>query len=182
MKASTASGIIRKCRVSEFETILEIINDGAQAYKGVIPPDRWHTPYMTFDELRQEIASGVDFWGYERRGILIGVMGIQDKGDVTLVRHAYVRTSQHGQGIGTKLLKKLESMTTKPILIGTWTDAKWAIKFYLKNKYRLLSTFKKDELLKKYWNIPQRQIETSVVLADSRFKMDEAPPRDGSRQ
>ncbi len=158
--------MIRKCTEEDFETIFEIINDAAAAYKGIIPPDRWHEPYMPREELKHEIEDGVFFWGFEEAGKLIGVMGIQDKGEVVLIRHSYVRTSSRNQGIGTRLLRTLESMTDKPILIGTWADATWAIAFYQKNGYKRVSTEEKTRLLKKFWTIPERQIETSVVLAN----------------
>jgi GNAT superfamily N-acetyltransferase len=150
--------------------LYEIINDAARAYKGVIPADRWHEPYMPMDELRQEIGDAVQFWGYESDGELIGIMGIQDKSDVALIRHAYVKTARRNQGIGTKLLRHLESMTTKPILIGTWTNATWAIRFYEKNGYRQLSRTDTERLLRKYWSVPDRQIETSVVLANGAWR------------
>jgi GNAT superfamily N-acetyltransferase len=158
--------MIRQCKESDFNTIFEIINDAAQAYKGVIPDDRWNEPYMPFEELMREIEGGVVFWGYEHHGQLLGVMGIQHKGDVTLIRHSYVRTRSQKTGIGTKLLQHLESMTENPLLIGTWTDALWAISFYEKNGYTLLSEEEKNRLLRKYWSIPERQVETSVVLAN----------------
>jgi N-acetylglutamate synthase-like GNAT family acetyltransferase len=147
-----------------------VINDAAQAYRGVIPEDRWHEPYMPKSELQHEINDGVQFWGYREGGELIGVMGIQDRGDVTLIRHAYVRTDKHKQGVGTKLLHHLESRSVKPTLIGTWAAATWAIRFYEKNGYRLLAEDEKNYLLKKYWSIPERQVETSVVLANSNYR------------
>lgn len=158
--------MIRKCIDSDFEVIYEIINDAAQAYKDVIPMDRWNEPYMSKEELRHEIDAGVVFWGYEEDDGLIGVMGIQHVQDVTLIRHAYVRTAKRNQGIGGKLLSALRGQTTRPILIGTWADATWAIRFYEKHGFRLVSPAEKRRLLKKYWSIPGRQIETSVVLAD----------------
>jgi GNAT superfamily N-acetyltransferase len=121
---------------------------------------------MSFEELRNENADGVVFWGLEHDGQLLGVMGIQDKGDVTLIRHAYVRTRSQKRGIGTMLLRHLESMTGKPILIGTWAAASWAISFYEKNGYRIVSEEEKNRLLKTYWLIPERQVETSVVLVN----------------
>lgn len=148
----------------------EIINNAAQAYKGVIPEDRWREPYMSIEELKHEMEDGVEFWGYEETGDLIGVMGLQDKGDVFLIRHAYVRTSSRNRGIGTKLVRHLEQMVNKPILVGTWTDATWAIRFYEKNGYRRLSRPKTERLLKKYWRIPERQVVTSVVLANPRWR------------
>ena len=161
--------MIRKCEDSDFDSIYEIINDAARAYKGIIPEDRWHEPYMPREELANEIKGGIVFWGMDSEGLLSGVMGIQDKGDVTLIRHAYVKSRMRNKGIGTLLLKHLESTTNKPILIGTWADAIWAISFYKKNGYSLLPKDEKDRLLKKYWSIPERQAETSVVLADKRW-------------
>ena len=161
--------MIRKCTNSDFEVILEIINDAAQAYRGMIPADCWHEPYMSGEELKQEIEDRVYFWGFEDEVSLIGVMGIQDKGDVTLIRHAYVRSNKRNQGIGTRLLHFLESTTEKPILIGTWADATWAIEFYKKNGYRLLPEKEKNRLLRKYWTISERQVVTSVVLANNKY-------------
>lgn len=158
--------MIRQCNDYDFETIYEIINDAAQAYKGIIPEDRWKEPYMSREELRHEIDEGVIFWGYEEGGKFKGVMGIQDVQDVTLIRHAYVRTAERNKGIGSKLLSHLRSVTDRPILIGTWADAVWAIRFYEKHGFRLVSTEEKNCLLKKYWRIPERQVETSVVLAE----------------
>ena len=158
--------MIRKCGQDDLTTMYVIINDAAQAYKGVIPDDRWQDPYMPLDELKHEIEDGVVFWGIEEDGNLVGVMGIQDRGNVTLIRHAYVRTNRRNHGIGTQLLQHLEEMTKKPILIGTWTTATWAIRFYERNGYHLLSRIETERLLKKYWNIPARQIVTSVVLAN----------------
>ena len=162
--------MIRRCTSQDFDQIHAIINDGAQAYKGIIPSDCWHEPYMPLDELTEQIGDGVDFWGYESGGGLAGVMGIQDRGEVTLIRHAYVQTAQRRKGIGEKLLEHLEGMTAKPILIGTWAAAAWAIRFYEKNGYRLLSRAEIERLLRKYWSIPERQIETSVVLANAGWK------------
>ena len=164
--------MVRKCIEADFDCMFEIINDAAQAYRGVIPADRWHEPYMTRKELAGEIRDVVVFWGLETDGKLIGVMGIQDRGDVYLIRHAYVRTEMRQQGVGTCLLKHLESMTDKPILIGTWAAATWAISFYEKNGYSLLSKDEKTRLLRKYWSIPERQVETSVVLADRKWQED----------
>jgi len=158
--------MIRRCVESDFEAICSIINDAAQAYRGVIPDDRWHEPYMPPEELRREITDGVQFWGYEETGKLIGVMGIQDVIDVTLIRHAYVRTEERRKGVGARLLSELLTKTDRPFLIGTWADASWAISFYRKHGFRLVTPEEKDRLLTKYWKIPQRQVETSVVLAD----------------
>ena len=158
--------MIRQCTESDFASIFEIINDSAIAYKGIIPDDRWHEPYMPEEEVRHEIENGVVFWGFEKDGDLLGIMGIQDKGDVALIRHAYVRSHFRKQGIGENLLLHLENLTEKPILIGTWKAASWAISFYEKNGYALVSDSEKNRLLKKYWSIPERQIETSVVLVN----------------
>ena len=158
--------MIRPCSAADLPTIFAIVNDAAEAYRGVIPADRWHEPYMRLDELGREIRDGVAFWGYELEGDLVSVMGIQDRGDVHLIRHAYVRTAQRRKGIGEKLLAHLEGMATKPILIGTWAAATWAVRFYEKNGFQLLSRPETEKLLRKYWDIPERQIETSVVLAN----------------
>jgi GNAT superfamily N-acetyltransferase len=161
--------MIRLCTTTEFETVYEIINDAAQAYQGVIPPDCWHDPYMSRAELQQELESGVVFWGFGVGGELIGVMGIQQVQDVTLIRHAYVRTINRNQGIGGQLLAHLRTLSDRPILIGTWAAAEWAICFYEKHGFRLVSPEEKDRLLKKYWTISDRQIETSVVLAEQNW-------------
>ena len=162
--------MIRICTEKDLPAVFQIINDAAQAYKGIIPADRWHEPYMPMDELESELRSGVRFWGYEDDNEVIGVMGIQDRGDVDLIRHAYVRTSRRNKGIGALLLEHLAATTSKPILIGTWADATWAIRFYEKHGYRLLSREDTVRLLKKYWNISDRQIETSVALASERWR------------
>ena len=159
--------MISRCEEKDFNEIYEIINDAASAYRGVIPADRWHEPYMTEDELKRQIDEGVQFWSYIENEKIIGVMGIQFKKDVTLIRHAYVRTTQRKKGIGSKLLDHLCIISSTPILIGTWADAKWAIDFYQKHRFRLLPKEEKNNLLRKYWTIPERQIETSVVLASS---------------
>ena len=164
--------MIRRCEEADFNTIFKIINDAAEAYKGIIPQDRWHEPYMSDAELRAQINDGIVFWGLERDGHLLGVMGIQDKGDVTLIRHAYVTTKAQKQEIGTKLLQYLQSMTEKPILIGTWAAASWAISFYQKNGYTPVSEEEKNRLLRNYWSIPERQVETSVVLANQTWNQD----------
>jgi N-acetylglutamate synthase-like GNAT family acetyltransferase len=161
--------LIRKSVDADLATILAIVNDGAQAYRGVIPADRWHDPYMPKDELEREIAAGVVFWVAEEDRRLLGVMGIQDKGDVALVRHAYVASALQKKGVGTTLLRHVESLTDKPILIGTWASASWAIDFYRRNGYTVVPDQVKDRLLQTYWSIPARQVETSVVLADRRW-------------
>lgn len=168
---------IRPCTPEDEPLMADIVNDGAQAYKGVIPADRYHEPYMPLEELRAEVAAGVRFFGAELGGSLIAVMGIQDVdneapaaeggiGDVTLIRHAYVRTCVRGQGIGGALLEHLRTMTERPLLMGTWADAIWAVNFYRKHGFTLTSHAEKEKLLRVYWNIPERQVDTSVVLAD----------------
>ncbi len=161
--------MIRVCIGDDFEAIFQVINDAAEAYRGIIPVDRWHEPYMPREELRAEVSAGVAFLGYEKDGELAGVMGTQDVQDVTLIRHAYVRTAQRGQGIGGELLGRIMDQTTKPVLIGTWADAVWAVRFYENHGFKVVSTQEKETLLRKYWNVPDRQIETSVVLADQRW-------------
>ncbi len=160
--------MIRKCLDSEFEIIYGIINDSAQAYKGVIPMDCWKEPYMSRGELQREINEGVGFLGCEKEGELVGVMGIQQVQNVTLIRHAYVLMARQNQGFGGKLLSYLLTQTSCPILVGTWADATWAIHFYEKNGFELVTANEKDRLLKKYWSVPDRQICSSVVLVDKR--------------
>jgi len=161
--------LIRPCSTQDINIICDIINDAAKAYKGIIPDDRWHEPYMSRQELEGEIEAGVNFWGFEINGLLVGVMGIQDKEDVQLIRHAYTRTEYRNRGIGGQLLKHLCAQTELPILIGTWAAATWAIRFYENHGFVLVSNEVKENLLKKYWTIPDRQIETSVVLADRKW-------------
>lgn len=161
--------MIRPCTDADFEAVLAIINDAAEAYRAVIPADRWKAPYMPSDELRHEIAAGVAFRGYEADGSLVGVMGIQTVRDVTLIRHAYVRTARQQRGIGGDLLAALRKETERPMLIGTWAAARWAILFYEKYGFKVVSDEEKDRLLRLYWTVPERQIETSVVLADERW-------------
>jgi GNAT superfamily N-acetyltransferase len=158
--------MIRRCDDRDLEAIGTIINDGAQAYRGIIPADRWTEPYMSREHLQHEIDAGVVFWGYEDGGELAGVMGIQHVQDVTLIRHAYVRSDRQKRGIGALLLSHLRELTDRPVLIGTWADAAWAIGFYEKNGFALVDADEKNRLLKQYWSVPDRQIETSVVLAD----------------
>jgi GNAT superfamily N-acetyltransferase len=161
--------LIRKIRQADLGAALAIVNEAAQAYRGVIPADQWRDPYMPPDELEREIADGVIFWVAEEDGRLSGVMGIQDKGEVALVRHAYVASSVQRKGVGTRLLRHVEGLTGKPVLIGTWADASWAIEFYRRNGFTLVPSRLKDSLLQRYWSIPARQVETSVVLADGRW-------------
>ncbi len=160
--------MIRRCDERDFDVIWAIINDGAQAYKGIIPADRWTEPYMPREKLRHEIEEGVVFWGYEEAGTLVGVMGIQSVQDVTLIRHAYVCSSSQKRGIGGQLLSQLLGLASSPVLIGTWADAVWAIRFYEKYGFQSVGPQEKYRLLKKYWRIPERQIETSVVLVEAR--------------
>lgn len=162
--------MIRRCDDRDFADIWTIINDGARAYKGVIPADCWSDPYMSLEHLRQEIDEGVIFWGYEEDSVLLGVMGIQHGKDVTLIRHAYVRTTQQKRGIGALLLAHLRQLTDRPVLIGTWADAAWAIRFYEKHGFQIVSSQEKNRLLPSYWSIPQRQVDTSVVLADAEWR------------
>ena len=161
--------MIRRTASADFDIIWEIVNDGAQAYKGIIPTDRWHEPYMTKEELCSEIDAGVEFWADEEQGLLLGVMGIQQVRDVTLIRHAYTRTAAQKRGIGSQLLAHLHERTARPMLIGTWADALWAIRFYEKHGFRQVSWKEKERLLRIYWSIPERQVETSVVLADQKW-------------
>ncbi|GEM_PF-66447 len=164
--ATSTDPHIRPCTDDDFEAICAIINDAAEAYRGIIPPDRWHEPYMPREELSQQIRDGVIFHGYQSESGLVGVMGLQHVQDVTLIRHAYVRTVHRKSGIGGKLLRHLRALTDRPVLIGTWADATWAIAFYEKHGFRQVTPDEKDRLLRKYWSIPDRQIETSVVLSD----------------
>lgn len=158
--------MIRPCNAMDVPVMLEIINDAARAYRGVIPADCWTEPYMPEDELRREIEDGVQFRGVEQEGHLVAVMGIQHVRDVSLLRHAYVRTVSRQKGFGGELLGVLRVQTSKPLLVGTWAAAVWAVRFYEKHGFRLVTPGEKDVLLKKYWNISDRQVETSVVLAD----------------
>jgi GNAT superfamily N-acetyltransferase len=156
---------IRPCRDREHAEIVAIVNAAAEAYRGVIPADRWHEPYMPSDELDAEIEAGVVFWGYEDDGALLGIMGIQPVRDVDLIRHAYVAPGRQRHGVGSALLERLARSTSRRILVGTWAAADWAIAFYRRHGFELVSPERKAELLRTYWTIPERQIETSVVLA-----------------
>jgi GNAT superfamily N-acetyltransferase len=157
---------IRPCRDDERAAILEIVNAAAEAYRGVIPADRWREPYMPRSELDAEIATGVTFWGYEADGSLVGIMGIQSVRDVDLIRHAYVSPGSQRRGAGSALLEHLARSTTRRMLVGTWAAAEWAIRFYRHHGFEQVSAECKAALLKAYWSIPERQIETSVVLAN----------------
>ena len=160
--------MVRRCRDDDRAAILAIVNAAAEAYRGVIPADRWHDPYMPADELDGEIAAGVEFWGYEADGELLGVMGIQPLDDVDLIRHAYVKPGRQRGGVGGALLDHLMGRATKPLLVGTWAAAEWAIAFYRRHGFVQVSPEEKTRLLRTYWTIPERQIETSVVLTGGR--------------
>jgi len=157
--------MICKLTSADFQALLTVVNDAATAYRGKIPADCWKEPYMPAEELKEEIRSGVQFYGYIKNNNLVAVMGIQPVGDVTLIRHAYTLTSYQRMGIGEKLLNHLLSLAkTDLILVGTWENAPWSIKFYQKLGFKLLLREETNKLLNKYWNIPERQIETSIVL------------------
>ena len=163
--------MIRRCTADDFDRLLAIVNDAARAYRGVIPDDRWKEPYMPAGELAEEIAAGIDFDGYEIEGAgLVGVMGIQPVEDVTLIRHAYVATAYRRSGIGSALLEGLLARQNRPVLIGTWAAAGWAIAFYRRYGFETVPEPEKTRLLQRYWTVPERQIETSVVLADSGWR------------
>lgn len=161
----TVGGNIRPCRDDERPAILAIVNAAAEAYRSVIPADRWHEPYMPSHELDEEIDAGVAFWGYEAERVLIGVMGIQPVRDVDLIRHAYVLPGNQRQGVGGGLIEHLRRLSDRRMLVGTWAAADWAINFYRRHGFELVLPERKTELLKTYWTIPDRQIDTSVVLA-----------------
>jgi GNAT superfamily N-acetyltransferase len=156
--------MIQCCTDNDVSAIDAIINEAAGAYRGVIPADCWHEPYMKRSDLVAEIAAGVQFWGWHDAGVLVGVMGLQRVRDVTLIRHAYVRPSHQGRGVGGALLTRLKAETAGPLLVGTWASAQWAIRFYERHGFRLVGGGEKDRLLDTYWNISSRQRETSVVL------------------
>ena len=158
------TGAIRRCTPADITAIEEIINDAARKYKGAIPADRWHEPYMPREQLEAEIEAGVEFWGWDDGGELLGVMGIQDVKDATLIRHAYVRTTLQGGGIGSALMAALVPKARNRLMVGTWAAAQWAIRFYERHGFRLVSHEEKDRLLDTYWSIPHRQRDTSVVL------------------
>ncbi len=165
MSGFRAVGKIRLCSEDEREAIFAIVNEAAEAYRGVIPADRWHEPYMPLHVLDREIAAGVRFWGYEDGdGELLGVMGVQRVDDVELIRHAYVTPSAQGRGVGGALLDHLMRAATLPVLVGTWATATWAIRFYERHGFELTSRAETERLLKRYWSIPDRQVEMSVVL------------------
>ena len=152
--------------IEDPEAIGAVINDAARAYRGVIPADRWHEPYMSAEELRAELAAGVKFVCFRRDGRIVGVMGLQSVADVALIRHAYTQTAAQGSGVGSQLLERLRRETTRPLLVGTWKAAAWAVRFYERRGFRLVGDAEKERLLRRYWTIPERQIEESVVLAE----------------
>ncbi len=162
-------GVIRPCHDVERPRILEIVNCAAEAYRDVIPSDRWHEPYMPADELDQELSAGVRFWGYEAGGSIVGVMGLQRVRDVELIRHAYVLPVSQGHGVGGALLEHLQSLGGQRMLVGTWAAAEWAIRFYRRHGFQLVAPERTAALLTAYWTIPDRQIATSVVLANPPF-------------
>ncbi len=164
-----AGAVVRACRSDEIDTIAAIVNDAAAAYRGVIPPDCCHDPYMPRQELLDEIANGVTFYGIDADGVLAAVMGLQSVSDVALIRHAYTRTGYQGRGFGTTLLTALHAQTDRPMLVGTWTAATWAIRFYERHGFRLVPPAEVPVLLRRYWTVSDRQIETSVVLGDARW-------------
>jgi GNAT superfamily N-acetyltransferase len=158
--------VIRECGERDVPQMLEVINDAARKYRGAIAADRWKEPYMPEAELREEIAAGVKFWAWLDGARLVSVMGLQDRGEVALIRHAYTRTAAQGSGAGSALMAHLKTLTRKPMLVGTWQAAAWAIRFYEKRGFRLTGHREKERLLRRYWSIPERQIEESVVLSD----------------
>jgi GNAT superfamily N-acetyltransferase len=167
---------IRPCRDDERPAILEIVNAAAERYRGVIPADRWHEPYMPASELAGEIAAGVEFWGYEADGSLLGIMGIQSVRELDLIRHAYVSPASQGRGVGSALLEHFASSTDRQMLVGTWAAAEWAIRFYRRHGFEPVTREQTAELLRTYWTIPERQIETSVVLANPPLRQGPGSP------
>lgn len=168
--------MIRRCVAADVDAIFAVINDGAEAYRGTIPPDRWHEPYMPLSELESEIDAGVTFWAATDGDRVEAVMGMQPVKDVALIRHAYTRTESQGRGHGSALLAHLRALTERPILIGTWTAAPWAIRFYERHGFHLVTLDEKVALLRRYWTIPDRQVEESVVLVDDRWRARAAQP------
>ncbi len=173
--------MLRKCREDERVRMLGIINAGAEAYRGVIPADCWHDPYMSAAELDAELRAGVGFWGYEKQGELIGVMGTQAVRDVDLIRHAYVHPAWQGHGVGSALIRHLRGLTARRMLVGTWAAASWAIRFYERHGFELIEPRATRKLLATYWRISERQMETSVVLAE-RIRNGTRRPRPASNR
>ena len=161
---------LRRCRAEEHARLLAIINAAAEAYRGAIPADCWHDPYMSADELDAEIRAGVEFWGFEAQGALAGVMGTQAMSEVDLIRHAYVYPAWQGHGVGSALIGHLRALSPRRMLVGTWAAATWAIRFYERHGFRLLERRLTRALLGRYWSIGERQMETSVVLANPPFE------------
>ena len=162
--------MIRRCDAGDFDALFAVINDGAEAYRGKISADCWNEPYMPAAELEAELAAGVVFWAYVQDQEIVAVMGLQDVADVTLVRHAYTRTAHQHRGLGSALLDHLRAQTPRPILIGTWKAATWAVRFYERHGFRLVSDAEKRVLLQRYWTVGERQIQESVVLVDDRWR------------
>ena len=162
--------MIRRCDASDFDALFAVINDGAEAYRGKIPAACWNEPYMPAAELEGELAAGVVFWAYVQDQEIVAVMGLQDVADVTLVRHAYTRTAHQHRGLGSALLDHLRAQTPRPILIGTWKAATWAVRFYERHGFHLVSEAEKRVLLQRYWTVGERQIQESVVLVDDRWR------------
>jgi len=156
---------IRPCRDDERGAILAIVNAAAEAYRGVIPGDCWHEPYMPAAELDAEIAAGVVFSGYALDGELAAVMGVQRVRDVELIRHAYVAPVAQRRGIGGALLEHLTAGAERRLLVGTWAAAEWAIAFYERHGFALVAPERTASVLRDYWSIPERQIASSVVLS-----------------
>jgi len=167
--------------VADADEICLVVNDAAAAYRGVIPADRWKEPYMPLEEVHEEIDAGVAFWGYRRSGRLAGVMGLQHVQDVALIRHAYTRTSEQGAGVGSALLEHLREQTDRPLLVGTWKAATWAVRFYERRGFRLVPDEEKARLLRRYWSVPERQIAESVVLQTHPVRAEERTPARVSR-
>ena len=162
--------MIRKCMTHDFIIILSIINNASRRYKDIIPNECWHEPYMSAANLQADITDGVEFFGYEENGTLLGVMGIQYFTNVTLIRHAYVLDIAQGKGIGSKLLQFLLAKAKNSVLIGTWRDTDWSIRFYKKHGFRVLEKTETALLLRKYWKASETHFNNSVVLADDKYK------------
>lgn len=172
--------MIRQCQTAEFDDVYAVINDAAAAYRGVIAVDCWKDPYMSREELRREIDESVLFWGWFEGGHLAAVMGLQSVGDVALIRHAYTRTASQGNGMASALLAHVRCRADRPLLVGTWKAATWAVRFYQHHGFRLVASQQKEALLQRYWTVPERQIEESVVLADERWFAAPETTRDGA--
>ena len=157
--------MISEYKKTDTSKILHIINEASLKYKGVIPDNCWNEPYMSEQELIGEFNDGVRMYGYHHNNILIGVIGVQEVEDVILIRHAYTLSSHQGKGVGSALLEYLlKKNKNSRLLVGTWKNATWAIQFYKKFDFIIHTKEETTLLLKKYWNIPTKQIENSVVL------------------